>query len=121
MLNETVVPQEQTAPELCICPQLGLRDDPGTQAAYPRLDHFCARRPTSDLSLNWQSQYCLQGQYRGCPHFQRGHSEQPGQARQPGLERYGRRWAFLLFGLMALISASAAVIGVMLATNPGGS
>lgn len=121
MLKETVVSHEQTAPELRICPHLGLRDDPGTQAAYPRLDHFCARRPASDLSVSWQSQYCLQGHFQDCPHFQRGHPEPARLTHRYGLDRYDRRWAILLLGLMALISAGATIIGVMLATNPGGS
>lgn len=119
MLNDTAVSGEPAAPGLCICPHLGLRDDPGTQAAYPRLDHFCARRPASDLSTEWQSQYCLQGQYQSCPHFRSELPEQQGGWYD--LEHLDRRWGFVLVGLMTLIVAGATVIGVMLATSPAGS
>lgn len=121
MVNETAVSRELTAPEFRICPHLGLRDDPGTQAAYPRLDHVCARRPSSDLSTEWQTQYCLNGQYQGCPHFQREIKEQPWHGGRFDLQRFGWRWEFVLIGLMMLIGAGATIIGVMLATSPGGS
>lgn len=121
MVNETAVSQELTAPGLCICPHLGLRDDPGTRAAYPRVDHFCARRPASDLTTEWQTQYCLQGQHQSCPLFQLELPEQQHRRIQYVLQRVALHWEFVVIGLMLLIGAGATVIGVMLATSPGGS
>lgn len=121
MVNETAVSEELTAPGLCICPHLGLRDDPGTQAAYPRVDHFCARQPAGNLSTDWQTQYCLQGQHQSCPHFQHDPPEQQPRGRRYVVQRIALHWEFVVIGLMLLIGAGATVIGVMLATSPGGS
>jgi hypothetical protein len=53
-----------------MCPDLGMRDDPGTSFRYPTLANYCRHcRPCAIPLLEHQENYCIQAAYQDCPVF----------------------------------------------------